>query len=234
MKYISKYLLYIAFLVIIILFIFGIKTPLFNDRWRREVQIVFHDGNPVFVDEYHSDPLELFGCHLFVIVLGKDQKDTYKWLKDSKFYVRETYFIPIIINEYDGITYIVELDLETDYSKKCFRFYIYKGEEWEEINCTEFPKILAVQNVITNKESRDIVLKMDPEDYWFRQSSTGRIWVLLETGKQYYQTQDDDSYTSYFFAEFKEKYITKKASTGTDTTPKDSNSQIPTPVKSKE
>jgi hypothetical protein len=164
-----------------------------------------------------------FITSIFLLDIMKDDvglSNILEWkTKDGEILKRRTPYIPIIIKEIEKISYTVEWDCETDFSKSIFRFYEYKNGKWEEINYTKFPKSLSVQNVCTDLKDKEIALKMDPEDYWFRQSKTGRLWILLETGKQYYETRDDDSYLPSFFSEFKEKYIIKKGNPGIETAP---------------
>jgi len=178
-----------------------------------------------------------FIAGFFLLDIMKDDvglSNFYEWkTRNGTTLRRKTPFIIIIARELDNVPYIVEWDRETNFSKIVFRFYKYKDGKWEEIDYIQFPKSLAIQNAWLDDNDIEILKKMDHQNYWFRKSLTGRLWVMLETGKQYYETEYD-TYPSSFFAEFKEKYITKKKPTGKDTTPKDTNSQTSAPIKSEE
>lgn len=205
-----------------LLFLIGYipTTSFVNKRWKRITFVNFQDGTNVLVDEYHSDPRAIVIPEIFGIQFGKDKKDEYRWTKNEINYIRKTYYIPIVIDEYEGIPYMVEFDRETDFPRCFLNLYKYKEGKWEEIDYTRFPKSIAIQNKWLNKNDIEMLNRMDPEDHDFRvYSLTAKLWILLETGKQYYESERDYTTPPTFFAEFKDKYITRKTEPEKDTTP---------------
>ncbi|MDI7260597.1 MAG: hypothetical protein QME90_11830 [Thermodesulfobacteriota bacterium] len=167
----------------------------------------FHNGTHVQVQERYFTPISIL---VFPRKFDRTEMSKVQWIKNGNPYTRETWFIPIIINEIERIPYIVEFDRETDFSKITFWFYRFDGKSWEEIEYTEFPKAIAKQNMWLNEENWRVVQIMDPKDERFRRSLTGILWILLETGVQYYEYHRANiGDPEVFFSDFIEKHMKK-------------------------
>lgn len=120
---------------------------------------------------------------------------------------------PFVLGIKDGRVFLAVFD-RGDMSRIRYRYYRSNSENrLVEISPTEFPKELAVQNLwLDSEESEDFkrLQKMDPDDYWFRHSLTGRMWLHLVKNVDYFQSDSEDTHpTPQFIAEYKKKYLAK-------------------------
>jgi hypothetical protein len=200
----------LTIVVLLLGFTMSCSTSILNKRWKGKSEIVTSDGTMIEVREKHSDPRYIVILpHSYGFELGRDKRDQYMWEKNGVQYERETFFIPIVIEEADGHPYVVEFDRETDFSKISFRLYRNENGGWAEIPFTEFPKKIAVQNKWLINDTKELLEKMNPEEYWFRKSLTGQLWIYLETGKQCYQTDSGDEAPAEFFRQFKKQHLSE-------------------------
>lgn len=198
------------------------QYTVFNRTWTTPLVVEFYDGTLVEVQRETSTQRVIF-FYPFVL-FGKDEKETFRWTKDGKQFKRETWYYPMIINEYEGNMYLVEADFGiSDFGKwdiekpSSFKFYQFIGESWREIEYSKFPKAIAYQNYKYTDRYYFAYWteKLDPKDYNFRHSLTGLLWIYLETGENGKRIEDKrrlgvrHNYPEEFFSEFMEKYMKK-------------------------
>lgn len=198
------------------------QYTVFNRTWTTPLVVEFCDGTLVEVQRETSKRRVIF-FYPFVR-FGKNEKDTFRWTKNGKHFERETWYYPMIINEYEGNIYLVEIDFGiSDFGKwdiekpSSFKFHQFVGELLREIHYTKFPKAIAYQNF--KYKDRDYFAywteKIDPKDYNFRHSLTGLLWIYLETGENGKRIEDErrlgvrHNYPEEFFSDFMEKYMKK-------------------------
>lgn len=135
---------------------------------------------------------------------GGHQKNGVEFEYKEKQYEHKTPYIPITLKYENERFYIVYYDRETDINNTTFRFFksTEKGK-FEEINTSDFPKHLAIQNRwFTNENKRENLLEMDPEK--LLGTMTVDIWYMIE-GKEALDGYDASEID--FIKEYKEKYI---------------------------
>ena len=130
--------------------------------------------------------------------------------------------VPICLRSRNNLLYLVVFDRESDAGRIRFRYFRQDHGVMAEMAATDFPKEIAVQNLWLKKENgfRDgtpineveIAKSLDPENIDFQQSLTAKIWMQLETGKEFYEIKDTPA-DAGFLKEFKEKYGVKKLPT---------------------
>ena len=110
---------------------------------------------------------------------------------------------PLALGLRDGRLDMAVLD-RTDTLACRFRYYSSDPDHrLREITRDEFPKPLAIQNLwLSWLSSEDIerLRLMDPDDYWFRDSLTARMWLNLAQGVDYFQSQDNPPLSQSSFA----------------------------------
>jgi hypothetical protein len=118
---------------------------------------------------------------------------TFSW--KARAYRWEGRYIPIAVQIDETGPYIVVFDRETSPNLLGFRIYRATGpSRWKEIRPAEFPKHLAVQNTWLRRNNGvgadgkvlneyELVAKMDPREYWFRESLTAKLWRCLDDPK---------------------------------------------------
>lgn len=150
--------------------------------------------------------------------------------QEPKFYQRDTTYlsipwqgqdllwvgfgVPICLRSHNNLLYLVVFDRDSDLSKTRFRYYRQDHSVLAEIAAKDFPREIAVQNLWLSKENgfRDgkpinqveIAKNLDPEDIDFPRSLTAKMWMHLETGKEYYETQNDSA-----SVDFLKRYLRK-------------------------
>jgi hypothetical protein len=139
-------------------------------------------------------------------------KTTFLWM--GKSYCWEGPYIPIVIQpDRDDVIYVVAFDRETpNYRPTYFRLYqSVTCSSWKEIATNEYPKHLAIQNTWLHQDAGDIVAKMDPSSFWFRESLTAKLWSYLEHPHEFdfAETPSED-----FVQRFKERWIRIPDATG--------------------
>lgn len=187
------------------------QYKVFNKTYTNTLNVKFFDGTIVNIERNRSRP-----TNILIIPFGKAEKDRYCWNKNNKTYIRETWFYPIINNEFEGTHYWVEIDRWVsddglpDYQKPAtFRFYRFVNESWKEIEDKDFPKIIAKQNMGHFQVDIDRLEPIDPKNFNFRHSYTGILWVQLATGKKMNIKSFGGShkYPEEFFSDFTGKYM---------------------------
>lgn len=130
---------------------------------------------------------------------------------NSNRYSYETPHTPFIITAEADRAYVVDFDRETNFSKTTFRYFASeKGGKFHEIDRTQFPKHLAVQNWWwVNKGDKERAAARDPKDYWFRNSLTAKVWLHIEQGIPYYQNEVP---SEEFVVAYKRAYLDAKDS----------------------
>lgn len=114
---------------------------------------------------------------------------------------------PFIFAFKNGLLYLVAFD-RTDRGAIRFRYYRSNSiHRFEEIEPKEFPKELAIQNAWLHKDDRELLVKMDPDAYWFRESLTACVWNHLEYGYDYSGPSGHWAPAAVFVREYKRKYI---------------------------
>lgn len=113
-----------------------------------------------------------------------------------------------------------------------FKYFRYEHPKWLEIEPNEFPKQLALENLwyyqsagvqyakntpkfIQDgiKESNDVFvrerLKIKPENYWFYNGLTGRMWAHLESGIDFWQFDNyfSDDAAKKHAVDYQKKYL---------------------------
>jgi hypothetical protein len=174
-------------------------TPIPNKRYQTVERVKFIDGSYV----------ELFGKHskagwtggYFGFHYGVNQQSIFEWERKGKKYIFKNAFIPIVLAEKGETLYVVVFDRESNIPNSVFRFYMCIDSRWQEISYTEFPKNLAIQNAWILEYDRPF--KIDPNSEWIKESLTGKLWVLLESGEQYYKGNDRPN---EFYVDFYKRY----------------------------
>ncbi len=161
------------------------RYTFFNKIYTSPLVIEFYDGSQVRVKREYSK-----FRYILIFPFGKEEKEIFRWVKNGKTFIRETWFYPIIINEFNGNLYLVEIDFGVteygrwDFSKlSSFKFFKYVGDSWKEIKSAEFPRTIAIQNMDSYQKDIYTIEKINPKDFNFRHSYTGILWIHLETGK---------------------------------------------------
>lgn len=107
--------------------------------------------------------------------------------------------IPFSLRESNKVLFIIGFDRDTDFSKPRLRYYRQLSTKFEEIKPDEFPKAIATQNMwlspdaksrgTDNKLHYDLQMArdIDPDDEYFHDSLTARVWAHLTTGKDYHE-----------------------------------------------
>lgn len=196
----------IVFLAIILIFLF-LKYRREGDKWQEKITLLNGDTIQVCHDYSHR---AIYGPLHFSIG-GGDAKykvgfeykgTTYKW---------ECLHIPIVIQFWEKILYIVMLDRERS-SDLQLRFYKY-DRKLIEISAEKFPRPIAIQNrwSLSGREFfRSNVpfkeYKIDPNDLSFRKSVLAKIWLRIEKGIEYKKSRYKEV-SKDFLIEYKKKYI---------------------------
>lgn len=111
--------------------------------------------------------------------------------------------IPVCLREHEDRLYMIGFDRQTDPSKCRLKFYAQEDNSFVLIESSEFPKVIATQNMsFPSKRSKgrgrqgvdklQMTRDLNPEDGYFMHTLTSKIWIQLETGKEYWE-QDDIS-----------------------------------------
>ena len=184
-------------------------------QWSEVVRL--WDGRTLAIEQFSSQRV-YHGTHL--LCGGGGWGGDHPWegvtfAADGKTYHWEGAYVPIAVQLDPTGAYIVVFDRETDFSHLRFRLYRASSPtQWEEINPPQFPKHLAIQNTWLRENNGigmggkvqneyEIVALMDPGDYWFRESLTGRLWsYLAEANFDYNAIPSED-----FVRRFKKDWI---------------------------
>ncbi len=137
---------------------------------------------------------------------GGDVKNAIEFDYNKINYIHKTSFIPVIIKLFKEHFYLVYYDRETDIHNTTYRFY--KSTEkggFKEIDSSEFPKHLAVQNRFWSKSSDtpEDLIGLIPEK--MINTTTAYLWYLIEGKPEKYNWDTRIE----FIKEYKEKYFPK-------------------------
>lgn len=198
LKYIGYIIL--GLIIFIVGFIFILKTQ--RDTSIKIENIRVSENIILPIEIMHSQR-KYFGGHGFGWG-GGHQKNGVEFEYKKKQYEHKTPYIPITIKYENERFYIVYYDRETDINNTTFRFFkSTKKGKFEEINTSDFPKHLAIQNRwFTNENKQENLLEMDPEK--LLGTMTVDIWYMIE-GKKALDGYDASEID--FIKEYKEKYI---------------------------
>jgi len=140
---------------------------------------------------------------------GGDVKNHIKFQYKGIEYLHKTPFIPIIVKLYKEHFYLVYYDRETIPRETTYKFYKSSNNgNFEEINPSQFPKHLAIQNRFWSKsgDKPEDLAGLQPEK--LVSTTTAYLWYN-------YLTKDEQKNYEYasidFIKEYKEKYITNRA-----------------------
>ena len=198
-----------SILVVIAVIIALFKSPLVNRTWRTAEYVPLINGDSITINEWHSDPVYHDVLpHVFGFSTGYDVDDRYSWEYNGKKVEFDTKFIPIVYGIDSSGQYVVVFDRESDFSKTSYRIYRLSGETWLEIKRDEFPRNFAAQNSWMNQQDANILKAMDVNDMWFRRSLTGKLWIYLKTGLQFYESEKNESDIKLFKDYISENSIT--------------------------
>ena len=175
--------------------------------------------------------------------------------KEAKYYQRNTTYlsiswqgqdlfwvgvgVPICLRSDNKVLYLVVFDRDSDFSYIRFRYYRQDHSVLAEITPKEFPKEIAVQNLWLKKENGfhndgkpineiEIAKNLDPEDSDFQQSLTAKMWMQLETGKEFYETEHDPV-PAEFLKEFLKNNKVKKLQSIVNGVPQETQGPIAEP-----
>ena len=106
--------------------------------------------------------------------------------------------VPITLRAWNEQLYLITFDRETDFSKIRFRYYRQDSATLVEMPAAQFPKQIATQNLWLKTHNGfrpdrtvindlQIARDLDPADRCFRSSLTAKIWMQLETGREFYE-----------------------------------------------
>jgi hypothetical protein len=105
--------------------------------------------------------------------------------------------LPDVLREHDGNLYMIVFNREDMESMKYVYFKLgSSGEKFEEILPSEFPKQVAIENMVGEiyrmvgvgnqwVDTWEMLRKLDFESPAFNRSATANIWIELETGKSF-------------------------------------------------
>ncbi len=157
------------------------------------------------MERIHSQK-KYYGGHAFGWG-GGDVKNSIEFDYDKINYLHKTPFIPIVIKLYKENFYLVYYDRETDFDNITYRFYkSTKKGDFKEINPSEFPKHIAIQNRFWSSTNKpEDLIGLIPEK--LVNTTTTYLWYLIEGKPEKYNWDTRIE----FIKEYKEKYITNRA-----------------------
>ncbi|MCD8401426.1 hypothetical protein [Tenacibaculum finnmarkense] len=134
---------------------------------------------------------------------GGDVKSSIEFKYKALEYYHNTGFIPIVIKFYNNNFYLIYYDRETDFNNIVYRYYkSNQKREFEEINATDFPRSVVIQNWFWHSDSNaSDLIGLDPKK--IKNTTTVYLWYLIE-GKPktyYWDTREE------FIKQYKEKYL---------------------------
>ncbi len=140
---------------------------------------------------------------------GGDIKNSLKFKYANMIFFNETPYIPVVLKMYQKQFYVVYYDRETYLRETTFRFYkSTQAGDFKEIEPTEFPKHLAIQNRWFkgyDSDPNDLVGLVPKK---IKGTMTSKIWYMIE-GKENKFTHNTPVHLD-FIKQYKEKYITNR------------------------
>ena len=149
--------------------------------------------------------------------------DDVQFTIDGKKYRWEGPYIPIAIQVDKTGVYVVVFDRETSPDLLGFRIYqATSPSTWKEVRPADFPKNLAIQNTWLHENNGigeggkvlneyELVAKMDPGEFWFRESLTAKLWSCLDYPKADHLLKPvlafNETPSEGFVSRFKAKWI---------------------------
>jgi hypothetical protein len=95
---------------------------------------------------------------------------------------------PVILREHGGRLYMVIYDRETPRrsGRRGVQYLYFRqgGNKFVRIDAAQFPKEVAIQNVLVDTDDVRALLELDTADSSFQVGLTADIWEELETGKR--------------------------------------------------
>ena len=115
--------------------------------------------------------------------------------------------IPVSLREHDNTLYLIGFDRETDFQKCRFTYQKLNGTIFKKIAPSEYPKEIATQNMwFSSRHSKgtdgepidnvELTRELNVSSGYFFHTLTAKLWVHLETGKQYWEQGDIDMNTT--------------------------------------
>jgi len=173
--------------------------------WTEDINVTKNLTIPI---EFKSSQRKYYGGHAFGWG-GGDVKNHIKFQYHNIAYLNETPFIPVVVKFYEDTFYLIYFDRETHLRKITFRFYksTSKGT-FKEINASDFPKHLAIQNRWFkgyNSDPNDLI-GLDPKK--ITGTMTSKIWYMIEGEQKLFEHHSPA--TIDFVKNYIEKYITNQ------------------------
>ena len=126
-------------------------------------------------------------------------------ITENKKVVFEDNYDPIIVNRFNQKLYISTYSYAEN---PTFKFYVYDKNNWRRIKYNEFPKEISLKNTKEYFDTRyPEKFSFDPKSISSRNSTNGRLWYTLSTGKQSYNHRDNSLNDELFFENYINKYF---------------------------
>jgi len=196
-----KYMMYVIFGLIILIIGSIYILSILRDTKKSEEIIEVAENVQIQMTRIHSQK-KYYGGHGFGWG-GGDVKNSIEFEYNDINYLHKTPFIPIVIKLYKENFYLVYYDRETDIHNPGYRFYkSNKKGDFKEMNPTEFPKHLAIQNRFwSDNDTPEDLVGLIPEK--LKSTTTAHLWYLIEGKPENYKWDTRIK----FITEYKEKHI---------------------------
>jgi hypothetical protein len=174
---------------------------------------VYLNKDSVCVVKYSYSDRKFFGLRHVFTWGGGDPRLKFKVNIDGEDISWNGIYIPILINKYSNIIYMIAYDRKTEFNHPMFRLYKLSESTWVDIDRSVFPKEIALQNMWlflvsgTHKYNRvNLINDYSPfavtlDSNEFKRSLNSKLWYFLETGK--YTNKDPNL---DFLIEFNNRY----------------------------
>ena len=204
-------------LSVIMLFLLFQMNKRSHSYWYVSQQLINGDLIELKFDSSSRIPLFSFpDRHPSIIIGGGDYRiDVYFSYKGQKHHF-ESIGAPVLINYWKNQFYIVSVAWEgIDNDRRPFlKFYRFENRSrLKEISPEKFPKSIAIPNIdyIMNYPEIEKPEIINPDLKDFRLSLIARLWLRLEKGVPYHETEIRDfkpyEVDKNFLIEYKKKYI---------------------------